>query len=132
MYIEHVVVRIKCTKRGRNKTGKRCSIPVSGGSHSTQVSEDQSSCHTNHLFFLVTFLPGLFLGEYRFLYLLLCSFPSLPLPPPFSPSLFLSTLLSFSGTVFRFPVMREKRKVRFKCRHCVCCMFLKRHLDCYQ
>ena len=49
MYIEHVGIGTKCTKRGRNKTGKRCSIPVSGGSHSTQVSEDQSSCHTNCL-----------------------------------------------------------------------------------
>ena len=46
MYIEHVGVRINVLKEEETKQG-RGSIPVSGGSHSTQVSEDKSSCHTN-------------------------------------------------------------------------------------
>ena len=39
-------VRINVLKKEETIQG-RGSIPVSGGGHSTQVSEDKSSCHTN-------------------------------------------------------------------------------------
>ena len=48
MYIEHVGVGINELKKEETIQG-RGSIPVSGGGHSAQVSEDQSSCHTNRL-----------------------------------------------------------------------------------